>query len=155
MAGKQEFEEKSAHKYFSAHCFNQAWDIMDKKERSSEEELEMLLTAVASLWHWKQRKDVTATNLSIGYWQVARVYTLLGQAENARQFGLLSLQESLKEGVEPFYLGYSHEALARADAVSGDNERKATHLRLAREACEKIADQEAKKMLLDDLATIN
>ena len=155
MSDKWVFEVQSAHKHFSATCFNRAWEYIDKTDRSQEDDLNMLLTALASLWHWKQREDVTATNLSVGYWQVARVYALMGQVENARQFGLLSLHESLKEGVEPFYLGYSHEALARADALSGDHERKATHLRLAREACAKIADQEAKKMLLDDMATIH
>jgi hypothetical protein len=155
MSDKWVFEVQSAHKHFSATCFNRAWEYIDKTDRNQEDDLNMLLTALASLWHWKQREDVTATNLSVGYWQVARVYALMGQVENARQFGLLSLHESLKEGVEPFYLGYSHEALARADALSGDLERKATHLMLAHEACAKIADQEAKKMLLDDMATIH
>ena len=155
MTHKPELDIQTAHKYFSADCFNRTWDFMDKKERSKEDEENMLLATMTSLWHWKQRKDVTATNLSVGYWQVARVYALLGQGDIASQFGMLSLHESLKEGVEPLYLGFSHEALARSNALSGDNERKNTHLRLAREACAKITDQKARKLLLDDLAAIN
>ena len=28
MAEKKDFDHKAAHKYFSAHCFNKAWDLL-------------------------------------------------------------------------------------------------------------------------------
>jgi hypothetical protein len=149
-----EFDLDKAHRFFAADCFNRTWDYIDKPSRTTEEGQAMLLLSLVSLWHWTQRSDVTPTNLSVGYWQVSRVYALLGQAENARQFGLLSLSESQKEGVLPFYLGYSYEALARAESVAGDREKAASYLSLARQASEQMTDAEAKKMLLDDLAAI-
>ena len=154
MTGKTTIDKQAAHKQFSASCFNEAWDFIDKQNRSREDELNMLLAAMASLWHWKQRPDTSATNLSVGFWQVSRVYCLLGETENARKYGLLSLEESRKEEVAPFYLGYSYEALARAAALAGDREKMGEYLNLARDACEQVKDEDSRKMLLDDLATI-
>ena len=33
----------------------------------------MLRLSLAATWHWTQRPDCTSTNLSIGYWQTARL----------------------------------------------------------------------------------
>jgi hypothetical protein len=154
MSQTPEFDLEKAHHYFAADCFNRTWDYIDKPSRTAEEGQAMLLLSLASLWHWTQRADAMPSNLSVGYWQVARVYALLGQADNARQYGLLSIKESQKDGVLPFYLGYSYEALARAESVAGDKEKVQSYLGLARQACEKVTDPEEKKLILDDLATI-
>lgn len=154
MSQTPEFDLEKAHHFFAADCFNRTWGYIDNPSRSVEEDQAMLLLSLASLWHWTQRADVTPTNLSVGYWQVARVYALLGQSENARRFGLLGLKESQKDGVPPFYLGYSYEALARAESVAGDNEKAQSYVALARHICEKVTDPEEKKLILDDLATI-
>jgi hypothetical protein len=145
----------AAHRYFSAHCFNSAWDLIDKPERTPEEDLEMLHRAMAGLWHWTQRPDCTATNRSIGFWQVSRIYSLLGQAENAHRYGVLCLRESQQEGVEPFYLAYAHEALARADMVAGKGEKMRQHLSDAQRIAGQVEEGDEKQGLLRDLETIS
>lgn len=154
MAKKPDFDVNSAHKYFSADCFNQTWDFIDKPTRTKSEEDSMLHLSLASLWHWTQRQDCTATNLSIGYWQVSRVFSLLRQADNARHYGELCLDVSQKEGVLPFYLGYAYEALARAELVAGNLQKMEQHLAQANRTATSISDAEEKKMLLKDLETI-
>ncbi len=119
MAKIPDFDIHAAHKFFSAEFFNRAWDFIDKAERNSQDADRMLQLSLASLWHWTQREDCTPTNLSIGYWQVSRVFSLLQQADNARHYGELCLEEAKKEGVLPFYTGYAYEALARAELVAG------------------------------------
>src|SRR5512137_287238 len=102
--GKQpDFDLQAAHKYFAVECFNRAWDYIDKPLLKAGEEEKMLLLSLASLWHWTQREDCTPTNLSIGYWQVARVYALLRQADQARRYGNFCLEAAQKDGVLPFY----------------------------------------------------
>lgn len=154
MTEKPKSDETHAHKYFSAHCFNRTWDLIDKSSRTPQEDLAMLSTSFASLWHWQQRKDVTFTNLSIAYWQLARVYALLRQVENARRFGQLCLEISQKEGVPPYYLGFAYESLARAELVADDRKQMQVYLDLALEASEMIQEKDHQKMLLDDLAAI-
>src|SRR4030042_4915474 len=128
MAKKPDFDLQAAHKYFSAECFNRAWDYIDKPGRKSNEGDMMLSLSLASLWHWTQREDCTPTNLSIGYWQVSRVYALLQQAESARRYGELCLEASGAEGVLPFFPGYAYEGLARAECVAGDQDKMENYL---------------------------
>jgi hypothetical protein len=154
MAKKVDFNLQAAHKYFSADCFNRAWDFIDKPVLKKDEEERMLQLSLASLWHWTQRQDCTSTNLSVGYWQVSRVYALLRQADNARRFGKLSLEASQAEGVTPFYQGYAYEALARAEMVSENLDEMEKYLIQAHQIATTLPDQEEKKMLLKDLTTI-
>jgi len=149
-----EFDVHAAHRYFSAYCFNAAWDLIDKAERSAEEDEAMLSLSLASTWHWTQREDCTPTNLSVSYWQTSRVYALLRQADNARRYAQLCLQASQGDDVPPFYLGYAYEALARAEAVAGRRQALAEYSRLARGAAERVSEPEDKKQLLADLDTI-
>lgn len=152
MAKSPDFDTNSAHRYFSAHCFNSAWDLIDKNDRTTEDNERMINLAQASIWHWTQREDCSDQSMSIGYWQASRAYSLAGQPDNARRYGQMSLEKS--EGGEPFYTGYAYEALARAESVAGDKDKTSEYLGKAHEFAEKVTDAETRKMLTDDLATI-
>jgi hypothetical protein len=154
MAKKPDFDLQAAHKYFSAECFNRAWDYIDKPGRKTSEGDKMLQLSMASLWHWTQREGHTPTNLSVGYWQVSRVFALLRQADQARHYGQLCLEASQKEGVEPFYLGYAYEALARAELVADNLDEMEKYLIQAHQVATSLTKAEEKKLLLKDLATI-
>ena len=112
------FDLKAAHRYFAADCFNNAWTLIEKPDRTPEEDEQMLRLNQASMWHWTQREDCTNRSLSIGYWQASRIHALLGRAAEARHYGELSLKYGSEE--PPFFRGYAHEALARAEAKAGD-----------------------------------
>ena len=155
MPDKPEFDLQAAHRFFAAECFNRAWDLIDKPDRTPDEDEQMIRLSLASTWHWTQREDCTPTNLSVGYWQTARIYALLGQASNARRYGQLCLAASQGEDILPFYLGYAYEALARAESVSGHADKVAEYLALAREAAARVPDPEARSALLADLESIH
>jgi hypothetical protein len=154
MADKPDFDLQAAHRFFAADCFNRAWNLIDKPDRTPDEDQQMIQLSIASVWHWTQRDDCTPTNLSVGYWQVSRIYAILGRAGNARRYGQLCLGASQAEGVLPFYLGYAYEALARAESVAGNVQRRDAHLASAREVAGRLPDPEARQALLADLATI-
>lgn len=149
-----DFDLQAAHSYFAAWCFNRAWDLMEKPDRTPQEDEDMIRLSHASHWHWTQRQEYTAKNASIAYWQLARIYALLGQAANARRYGGLCLEASQGGAVEPFYLGYACEALARAEAVAGDHEKAEAYRQLAREAAGQVESAEQRELLLNDLETI-
>ncbi len=154
MSKKIEFDQKAAHKYFSAHCFNKAWDLIDKNDRTPEEDEEMIRLSLASQYHWSQRDDRSDTSTSIGFWQTSRIYALLGQVDNAKRYGQLCLEASQGKDVPPFYLGYAYEALARAEAVGGNEEEMESHLNRAKNTAKEIKEADEKNMLLEDLKTI-
>jgi len=154
MTDQPAIDLQAAHRHFAVECFNRAWDYIDKPQRTQEEDEEMLRLAQVSLWHWTQRADCAATHRSVGYWQVARVYALLGQAGNARRYAHLCLQVSQGDTIPPFYLAYAYEALARAEMVACEREAMAGYLQQARLVAERMRDPEAKQMLIKDLETI-
>lgn len=155
MTKAPEFDLTAAHRYFAVECFNHAWDLIDKAERTPDEDEQMLRLSLASTWHWSQRADCTPTNLSVGLWQTARIYTMLGQVENARRYGMLCLKTSQEEGVEAFALSYAYEALARVEMVAGNRAKMEIYLAQARQVAEGIGDEEDRQQLMNDLETIN
>lgn len=144
--------EGQDHKKLSADCFNRAWELLDKKTRTKEDDERMISLAHASLAHWRMREDCKDHHLSIGYWQISRVYAVLGQGSNAERYAGLCLHASGKE--PPFYLAYAHEALARAALVNKKRELFDSHLAEAKALAAKVSDADEKKMLADDLASL-
>ncbi len=154
MANESAFDLEAAHRYFSAECFNRAWDLIDKTGRSSAEDEEMLRLSLASTWHWTQREDCTAENLSVGYWQTSRIYVLLKQVENARRYARLSLNSALDGQAGPFYTAFGYEALARAEGLAGDFDKKNQYLAEARRLAELVSDPADRGVLESDLSSI-
>ena len=152
MPDKPDFDLAVVHRYFSATCFNKTWEFIDNPHRTSDEELAMLQTAMTSLWHWSQREDATPQNLSVGNWQISRVYCLLGQADNARRYAEVSLK--LADGCEPFYAAFAYEALARAEMVAENKAKMQEYLEKAFALAEKVEDEEDKQVLMGDLGSI-
>jgi hypothetical protein len=154
MAQTSDFDLAAAHKFFSAECFNRAWDLINKTGRTAEEDEEMLRLSLASTWHWTQRPDCTAVNMSIAYWQTSRIYVLLKQSDNARRYASLCMQASQGEDVPPFYLGYACEAAARALALAGDQQQALEYIAQANQAAALVTEEDDRKALLADLETI-
>lgn len=149
-----EFDRQQAHKFFAVSCFNATWNLMDKQDRTPEEDEEMLRLTMASSWHWTKREDCVPQNMSIAYWQVSRVHAIVGRGDEALRYGQLCLDVSQGEGIDAFALGYAYEALARAEMVLGNREGMQTHIEKAHEVAERVSDDDTKKMLTDDLSTI-
>lgn len=145
-------EQARGHRYFATECFNRAWTLIDKPERTAAENEQMFLLTLVSLWHWTQRHDCTPRNLSIGYWQAARVSALLGQGGTAAYYAGRCLESSAQE--PPFYLAYAHEALARAALVDHDLPRLHDHLAQAATLTAQVEDPEERAMLEKDLADL-
>ena len=147
------FDLQSAHKYFSTTCFNRTWEFIEKQQRTEEDNQTMILLSMASLWHWTQRPDCAPNNLFGGYWQISRVYAIIGNAEQARIYGQLALKHGTEAG--PFHEGYGHEALAHAEMVAGNKEQMRQHLEKARKLAETVTNAEEKKYLLADLDSMS
>jgi hypothetical protein len=152
VAQEPSFDASKAHRYFSADCFNKAWELIEKTNRTPAEDEQMIRLNQASLWHWTQRDDCKRANMSIGYWQASRICAILGRAEEARRYGQLCLEHSDEES--PFLLAYAYEALARAAKAAGD---EATAEKCRTEALrysERVSSSEDREQILSDLKTI-
>ena len=61
-----------------ADLFNKTWTLMEKDDRTIDDDDEMVHCAHASAYHWRQVG--TAANRSRSEWQCSRVYAILGRA---------------------------------------------------------------------------
>ncbi|MBE0698640.1 MAG: hypothetical protein IH586_17110 [Anaerolineaceae bacterium] len=154
MPNQPAFDIEAAHRFFSADCFNKAWDLIEKKDRSAAEEEDMLRLSMASTWHWTQRTDCTPANLSVGYWQTARIYSLLKQFDHARRYAQLCLDTAQNNSAGPFYIAYGYEALARVESLVGEPGKKQIYLDEAHRLAEEITNAEDRGVLEGDLKTI-
>ena len=152
MPKSPEFDLQAAHRYFAGFCFNRAWDLIEKSDRTPEEDRLMVTLNQASIFHWLNRPDCDDKRLSVGYWQASRIQAVLGNGPEAQHHAEVCLSYSTE--LEPFYLGYAHEALARAAAVAGEHVQAAKHLELARGQAVMIGDKNDREALLKDLASI-
>lgn len=153
MSTEPIFQLNEAHVYFSTELFHTTSEYIEQADqRSPEEDMAMLHTAIASLWHWSQREDVTHQQLSVGYWLVSRVYNLIKQPNNARTYGLLALKYA--EGLEPQYKAYAYETLARAEMHVGNRVIMLVYLEKAQQQLKLIETEEDRALMERYLSTI-
>jgi hypothetical protein len=150
MSNNPSFDISAAHKYFAAHCFNAAWDLIDKPGRTAEDDRMMVALSQASIYHWLNRPDCEPKRLSVGYWQASRIQALLGNAAEAGNHAEVCLQYSM--GQDPFLLGYAYEARARAAKIAGNSSVAAEQLVLAKEQAALVSNKEDRELLQSDLA---
>jgi hypothetical protein len=143
---------RAQHRKIATDLFNYTWSLVDRKRRSKEENDEMLHAAHASRYHWGHAG--TPLNLSIGEWQVSRVYAILGRAEPALYHARRALEIARRAGLGRFYRAYAYEALARASAVAGQRRARSRYLREARRIGAAVRDRDDRRMLWEDLTTI-
>ncbi len=145
-------ERRAWHREVAVGQFNAAWDLIDKTDRSPEDDGAMVLAAATSRWHWGQvgGPEQTAT----GDWQVAHVACLLGLGEMAALFASGNLATAEAEGWEGWRLASAHEGMARACATRGDDEGRSHHVAAARSALEREPDPEDRAVVEEQLASL-
>lgn len=149
-----EKEDLKVHEKLAKKCFNKTWELLEKADRTPEEDNDMTHTVHASRYHWGvlvANQQGTALNLQRGEWQIARVYTVLEREDPALYHANLCLKITQDNNIEDFDLAFAHEALARASALAGNKKDYEKHLKLATEAGEKIKDKGDRDYFFEDL----
>lgn len=140
------------HRSMAIEMFNHAWDLLDNPDRSDDQDRELLAAAYASWAHW--RRVGTPKNFSVSDWQVSRVWAVAGDASRAAEHGAEALRLAEEHDLGPFYIGYGHEALARAAGVAGEVATRDEHLAAAEALLDLIDDDDSADLLRTDLDDI-
>ncbi len=150
MAEEIKITIQQAQQDFAKSIFNGIWELLNKSDRSPQEDEEMLLRAYASLYHWKQVGG--PVNFQRGYWMISRVYQALGDADGALTWAIKCQQETEDHSadLEDFDLAYAQEGLARTYAMRGEQEKARIHYQKALDLGDGIQDPEDKKIFCDD-----
>jgi hypothetical protein len=136
--------------------YNSSWALMDKPDRTREEDDELLHHAHASMHHWLKAPECEPKNRARGEWLCSRAYAVLGRAEPALHHAQRSLEicEQHPDNVEDWDLAFAYEALARANRVAGNEDAARRFEQRGRELADAISDPEDKEIVLKDYATL-
>ncbi len=145
-------DERAQHRHWAVTLFNGAWRLLEKEDRTPDEDALLIHTAHASAYHWTVVGE--PANFARSHWQCSRVYCVLGRAEPALYHARLVLDLCQRHGIGDWDLAFAYEALARAYAVAGDREQSRRWLEQARQASVDISADDDRELLLSDLETI-
>lgn len=130
--------------------FNLVWVLLERPGRSAADDDRMLHAAHASRYHWGEIGQ--PTQLAVGEWQCARVYSVLGRAEPALHHARRCAEIVAAHDLPEWLAASSHEALTRAYALAGDRAEALRQRGLARAALQRITDPEERQVVESDLA---
>jgi hypothetical protein len=140
------------HRIFAASAFNHAWDLIDKAQRSPDDDVSMLMATFASRFHWEAVG--TDENRVVGDWQIAHVASLIGMAPLAMRFARSALDRAVEQGFEGWRLASCHEGMARAHACVGNDAERDRHIKTARRLLDKVEDAEERRLVEAQLMTV-
>ncbi|WP_223700640.1 hypothetical protein [Sutcliffiella deserti] len=140
------------HRNQAIQLFNQVWDLLEKEDRTEEEDFLMIHKAHASRYHWTEIGE--PVNFSRGEWQISRVYAVIGRAESSLVHAKRNLSICLEHKIEDFDLAFAYEAMARAYSLLSQYDLKEEYLQMAKEAASHIIKDGDRKLILENLKTI-
>jgi hypothetical protein len=143
---------EETHKKFAVGLFNSTWNLMDKKDRTKEEDDKMIHSAHASRFHWGEIGK--PLHFERGEWQISRVYSILKRSEPALYHANRCLEICKENNIGDFDIAFAYEAMARAFAISGDKTEFQKYTKLAKEAGEQIKKKEDRDYFFGELKTI-
>jgi len=136
----------------AASLFNGAWTLLEKSDRTADDDLLMVHMAHASCYHWG--RVGAAVNFVRGEWQCSRVYATLGRGEPALFHAQRALAICEANGIGGFDLAFCYEALARAHAVAGDSDEARLWQERGLALVNDVDDDEDREILVTDLASV-
>jgi len=146
--------DPATHRRLGVDLYNKTWSLIEKEDRSRDEDDELLHTAHASAYHWLQVG--TQANRARSEWQCSRANVVLGRPEAAicHAERCLELVEGAPDQMEEFDLPSAYEALARAYALAGDGAKAKSFHDLGLAATADMKDEDDRRHLEEDFSTI-
>ncbi|MFZ0667194.1 MAG: hypothetical protein WAM97_15690 [Acidimicrobiales bacterium] len=150
--GSRSEETLTWHRIFAASAFNEAWDLIEKTDRSSADDAALLASTFASRYHWEQVGS--DENRVVGDWQIAHVASMLGYPAMALQFARAALDRAVEKGFEGWRLASCHEGMARAHACFGNDAERDRHIKTALRLLDSVDDVEERRIIESQLQSV-
>lgn len=144
--------EKTEHRKIAVDCFNTTWKVLEKENKTAEDQAEAILLAHTSLWHWMQCGEPIHSQR--GEWMISRVYAVLGYGEMSLFHAQRCLNYTTTHNFKDFDLSFAYEAMARAYWICGRKGDALPFYLLAKNSADQIEKTEDRDYFLSDIATI-
>jgi len=143
---------QNPHKKFAVELFNMTWDLMEKQDRSTEEDDRMIHAAHASRFHWGEIG--TPLEFERGEWQIPRVYSILERPEPALYHAKRCLDICEANKIDDFDIAFAYKALGRAYAAAQKSDKAREYIELGKEAGEQIKKKLDQEYFLGELNAV-
>ena len=136
--------------------YNSSWALLEKADRTPEDDDELIHQVHASMYHWLQAPECEPKHRARGEWLCSRAYSVLGRAEPALHHAqrCFDICEQHADSVEDWDVAFAYEALSRASRVAGNDDDARRFEEQGRRLAEQIEDPEDKDVVLKDYATL-
>lgn len=136
------FDLDKAHRWFANECNNEAWEILEKRNRTEAETDRMVHLAHAACLHWSAVG--TPLNHLRALHLLANVYCRAGRPETGREYAerCIELSNSIEGPLSPFDQAMTFQSLALALALCGRKDEAAEWKARARLAGGEIPEAE-------------
>jgi hypothetical protein len=140
------------HRTVAAECYNHSWDLLDRTDRSQDEDFELLTSAFTSRYHWSFVGG--PEQWAVSDWMVSRAAAVIGEGSLSLAFAQRA-NDAVQEFDAPDWLVASTaEGLARAYAALGSEQDRDVWLNNAESLVEVIADEESRELIASQLASV-
>ncbi len=146
--------ETAEHKNMAAELFNGTWDLIDKTDRTKDDDFTMINMAHASVYHHSMGGG-GAQQKATGHWQISHVYALADMGESALAHAQYCLDTTLAGDLSAFNVAFGYEALARAYAVLKDAANMQLNKQKGLEAAAKVEKAEDKEYVSGEINGIS
>jgi DNA-binding transcriptional MerR regulator len=136
----------------AADLFNHTWTLLEKPDRTPEQDDEMMHSAHASRYHWGEIGE--PVNFARGEWQCSRVYAVLGRPESALWHARRCVAIYEANGIAGWDIASGYEAMARAYLTAGNLAEVAVWKAMAQAALDIVEDTDDREVIEGDLATL-
>jgi hypothetical protein len=144
--------EQFDHRGQAVETYNQSWSLLERDDRSPEQDRDLLTTAFTSRFHWRAAGGVEQWVMSD--WMVARAAAAVGEGRLAVDFALAAHDAAQRGEVADWLLASCAEGVARAYAALGDEVSRDRWSEVARSLISDIIDDEDRELIASQLDTI-
>ena len=137
--------------YMGIEMNNQTWSLLDKKDRSEQDDIRMINYAKASLFHWSKSDKHTIVNKQRGKWLISHVYVILGKSDEALSYAKETLKITKDNNLKDFDLAYAYESMARAYLIANNQNESKEWYKKAKVVGDLIVNEKDKEYFLLDL----
>lgn len=146
---------EDANQYFAVAYNGSVWKLLEKKERTEDENEEMINLAHASLLHWSKSPKCRKVNLQRGEYMISMAYIYAKNPRQALHYAkrCKKITENNIEENEDFDLAYAYLVLAMALSLNNSKIEAEEYLNKAKKLGGDIKGEKDRDIFLADLKT--
>ena len=140
------------HRTIAVERYNHCWDLLERDERSQDEDVELLTAAFTSRYHWSFAGG--PEQWTISDWMVSRAAADIGEGSLALTFALRASSAAQEFDAPDWLVASVAEGVARAYGALGDDRARDEWLVNAERLVAAIADDEDRDLIASQLASV-